>query len=179
MFSCCCKTRTRLIGSQDCVLCSDRHRYSQCHLFVRRKYLTTLSSYYDRRLRSVEEAGFLTAGILLQDSEGSVLMRGVRAEFISTSRETKRGLFSDRLETSFETATEAYQEEIDCCPPRKRPQGVFWFPDTSFVLYVIRATVISSSGRWFSREQLEQGMLDNIFSETVRLHVRMMLDSLW
>ena len=160
--------------------------YRNCQEFILRKRDSTPITYCCRSLESKDEAGFCAAGILLRDSTDRVFM--IREErvkdgikfskynFVGGKRDCRRGWFGQiRLETSIETAVAEFEEETGCRIPTKKYDNVFWFPHSKYALFVVRGSIDSAVGKWFSHKEIEEGISSDQFHDYIIWQLRAIL----
>lgn len=180
----CCYPRGRIQGACDCPLCGHQHTYRQCADFNKSKSITSMVSYHDFKPHREEEAGFMAAGIFLINKEGQALMiretRGGQEKynFIGGKRECRYDCFGlPRLESSFETAATEFEEEIGEELPSSRWESVYWFPESKYLLFVVRGAVATDrAGEWFSRSDFIEGILRSRFHNYIVTQLHTVLE---
>lgn len=127
----------------------------------------------------------MAAGIFLVNKDGQALMirenRGDRRKynFIGGKRECRYDCFGlPRLESGFETASTEFEEEIGEPLPTRKYESVYWFPESKYLLFVVRGNVVpKTAGQWFTRSEFFDGMLVNIFHSYIVPQLQIVLGS--
>lgn len=184
---CGAQSTERITGVMHCPLCAGPHGYRLCISFLSLKLQASKQQYSSRRLQPIDESAFMAAGILLRDKAGKVLMikekrkgtEEARYNFVGGKRDCRLGWFrSLRLETSFETASAEFGEEIGHCLPTRKFQSVYWFPKSKYVLYSIEGELAVTSDRahWFSRAEIIDGLrAGDVFHKHIEPQLRFIL----